>query len=362
MRKILVVIGAYSEGILMAPLVHRLRAEPALQTIVCLTAQHHQMLDQVLDVFGIKADEDMNPMKQGENATVSQGIDQVIERHKPDCVLVHGDTVASIESFHLHTPARTRQAGLRMYELRHAGPEETNGRRVDLIATSFFVSSEVSRDSLLKEGVDSEKIYLTGSMEIDALTMTSECIRRDGALKTRLAGAFPFIDLNRRLILVIGHRRENHGGGLEGVCRALRRLAMRPDVQVAYPVPPDSRARRVVDELLAHHPNITLIDPQDYLHTVYLMQAAYLILADSGDTPKEALSMGKPVLVMRDVTERPEVIDAGTIRLVGTDVEHILRECTMFLDDPSYYIAFSAHHAPSGGGQASQHIVAILLR
>ncbi len=362
MRKILVVVGTYADAILMAPLVHRLRAEAALQTIVCLTAQHHQMLDQVLDVFGVKADEDLNPMMQGPSATVSQGIDHMIERHKPDRVLVHGDTAGSIESLHLHTPAGFRKAGLHMYELHNSISGESNSRAIELIATYFFVSSEISRDSLLKDGVASEKIYLTGSMEIDALQMASERIRRDGALKTKLAGAFPFIDPGRRLILVIGHRRENHGGGLEGVCRALRRLAMRPDVHVAYPVPPDPWRHGVVDELLANHPNITLIEPQDYLHMVYLMQATYLILADSGDTPTEVLSMGKPVLVMRDVTERPEVVDAGTIKLVGTDAERILRECTMFLDDPSYYIAFSTHRTPAGGGRASQHIVEILLR
>lgn len=362
MRKILVVVGAYSDAILMAPLVHRLRAEPALQTIVLLTAQHRQMLDQVLDTFGIRVDEDFDVIKQGANATAAQGIDHVIEKHKPDCVLVQGDTAKSIESFHLHTHLGKREAGLHMYELRHAGPEAMNRRAVDLIATYFFVSSEVSRDNLLEGGIDSGKIYLTGSMETDALLMAIERIRHDGALKAKLAAAFPFTGSNRRLILVIGHRRENRGGGLESVCRALRRLAMRPDVHIAYPVPANPVARAVVDELIAHHPNITLIESRDYLHMVYLMEAAYLILADSGDTPKEALSMGKPVLVMRDVTERPEVVDAGTIKLVGTDAEHIMRECTMFLDDPSYYRAFSNHRSPYGGSRASQRIVEILLR
>ena len=360
MRKILVVIGTYSEAILMAPVVRRLRAEPALQTIVCLTAQHHSMFDQVPDIFAIQVDEDLNAMKL--NAAVSQGIDHVIEKHKPDCVLVHGDTATAAESLHLHTPAGNGEAGLRMYELRYAVQEESIRPAIDLVATYFFASSGVLRDKLLREGVAADKIYLTGDLAVDALLMAIDRIRNDGALNAKLAAAFQFIDPNRRLILVIGHRRANHGGGLESVCRALRRLAMRPDVHVAYPAPPNPKVHSVVDDLFADHPNITLVGPQDYLHFVYLMQAAYLILADSGDTPKEALSMSKPVLVMRDLAERPAVIDAGTIKLVGTDAERILRECTMFLDDPSYYRAFSTHRTRCGDGDASQRIVEILLR
>ncbi len=361
MRKILVVVGTYSEAILMAPLVHRLRAEPALHTIVCLTAQHHQMLDQVLDIFAIRVDEDLNPMK-GMNATVLQGIDHAIEKHKPDCVLMHGETAASTESLHLRTSAGNVEAGLHMYELRYAGQEETNLSKIDLGARYFFVSSDASRDNLLRQGITADKIYLAGDLAVEALLIAIARIRNDGALKAKLAAAFPFIDPNRRLVLVIGHRRANHGGGLESVCHALRRLAMRPDVHVAYPVPPNPKVYGVVDELFAGHPSITLIEPQDYLHSLYLMQAAYLILADSGDTPKEALSMGKPVLVMRDAAERPEVIDAGTVKLVGTDAERIWRECTMFLDDPSYYRAFSTRHSPCGDGQTSQRVVEILLR
>jgi UDP-N-acetylglucosamine 2-epimerase (non-hydrolysing) len=362
MRKILVVVGTYSEAILMAPLVHRLRTEPARQTIVCLAAQHRQMLDQVLDMFGIRADEDFNPMEQWPNAPVSQGIDHVIEKHRPDRVLVHGDTAASMDSSHLHTPAGGGETGLRSYELQYAGPGGTSGHGIDLVSTTHFVCSEVSRTKLLKEGIAAESIYLTDSTAVDALLMVVERIRHDDALKAKLAAAFPFIDPHRRLILVIGHRRENRSGGLESVCRALRRLATRPDVHVAYPVPPNPRARGVVEQLFANHPGITLIEPPDYTHSVYLMQAAYLILADSGNTPKEALSMGKPVLVMRDVAERPGVIDAGTIRLVGTDAERIQRECTTFLDDRSYYRAFSTHRNPYGDGQASRRIVEILLR
>lgn len=362
MRKILVVVGTYSEAILMAPLVQRLRAEAGMQTVVCLAAQQRRMLGQVLDMFGIGADEDFNPVPQWPSAPASQGIDRVIEKHKPDRVLMHAETAASTQSFHLRTPAGTREAGLCSYELRHATPGKTSGRAIDLVSVTHFVYSEASRANLLKEGVAAERICLTDSTAIDALRMVEERIRHDAHLKAGLAAAFPFIDPHRRLILVIGHRRENRSGGLESVCRALRRLATRPDVHVAYPVPPSPRARGVVEQLFANHPGITLIEPPDYAHSVYLMQAAYLILADSGDTPKEALSMGKPVLVMRDVAERPEVIDAGTVKLVGTDAERIQRECAMFLEDQSYYRAFSAHRNPYGDRQASRRIVEILLR
>src|SRR5512146_2655816 len=256
MRKILVVVSTYSEAILMAPLVHRLRAEPALQTIVCLAAQHRRMLGQVLDMFGIRADEDFNPMKQWPNAPVSQGIDQVIEKLRPDCVLVHGETAASMESSHLRTPAGARETGLRSYALHHAGPEETSGHGIDLVSTTHFARSEASRAKLLKEGVAAENIYLADSTAVDALQMVVKRIRHDDALKAKLAAAFPFIDPHRRLILVIGHRRENRSGGLENVCRALRRLATRPDVHVAYPVPPNPKARGIVEQLFANHSGI----------------------------------------------------------------------------------------------------------
>lgn len=360
MRKILVVVGTYSEAILMAPLARRLREAPALHTVVYVTAPQRQTISQTLGIFGIQPDEGLAPMKQEAGAHVWQDIERVIGRFKPDCVLVHGDTSAVIESSRLHTGQT--EADLCMHELRYPCPQETAGREIDLIATHFFVTSEGARDNLLKDGVAADRIYLTASMAVEAMAMAVERIRDDAALKTGLAASFPFLDPGRRLILVIGHRRENRGGGLESVCRALKRLAMRADVQVVYPAPLNPGARGVVEEVFAEHPNITLIEPQDYQHMVYLMQAAYLILADSGATPEEVLSLSKPVLVMRKVTERPEAIDAGTIKLVGTDTERILRECTMFLDDRAYYLAFSTHRNPHGDGLDSRRIVEMLLR
>jgi UDP-N-acetylglucosamine 2-epimerase (non-hydrolysing) len=271
---------------------------------------------------------------------------------------VHGAGASSITSFPVSVPTGSVDAGLRMYELGYTAAQGVAG----VMAQRFFVTSETSLDNLLRLGVPAGEIYLTGDLAIDAVRMAIERVRDDKCLSADLAASFPFIDPAKRLILVIGHRRDNCGGGLEGVCRALRRLATRPDVHVAYPAPSSPMARSVVEESFVNHLGVTLMEPQDYLRWIYLMQAAYLILADSGGTPREALAMGKPVLVMRDVAERPEVIDAGAIRLVGTDAERILRECTLFLDDPSYYQAFTPRRNPYGDGLASQRIVEMLRR
>jgi UDP-N-acetylglucosamine 2-epimerase (non-hydrolysing) len=356
MRKILVVVGTYSEAILMAPLVQRLREAPALQTFVHVIPAQRRTINQVLSFFGIRLDEGLAPAQQETGAHERQDIDHVIEKLRPDCVLVHGDTSAAIKSSCLYTGQT--EAGLRVHELRY--PRQETGRKLDLIATSHFVTSEVSRDNLLREGVAAGSIYLTGSLAVEAMLIAVERMRKDAALKAELATSFPFLDPDKRLILVIGHRREDRGGGLESVCRALKRLAMRRDVQVVYPAPLNPGARGIVEEIFADHPAIALIGPQDYLHTVYLMQAAYLILADSGATPEEVLALSKPVLVMRSVAECPEAIDAGTIKLVGTDTGRILRECTMFLDDPSYRRAFSTHRNPHADGLDSRRIVAML--
>ena len=283
MRKILVVVGNYSEAIRMAPLVHRLRSFPSLQTLVCVTDRHRQMFNQMFGKFGIQADEEIDPMQQEQSANVLHGIDHMIEKHQPDCVLAHGDSTTAIGSFHLHNPVGNPEAGLRMYELSYSSSLETNCREIDLAETYYFVPSEASRKNLLNAGVAPEKIHLTGSLEVDALQMVSERISNDDALKADMAAAFPFLDSNRRLILVTGHQHGNRDGRLESLCRAIKRLALRPDVQVVYPLHPDSGMNKIVDEVFADHPNITLIQPQDYVHFVYLMQTAYLVLTDTED-------------------------------------------------------------------------------
>ncbi len=357
MRKILVVIGAYSEAIQIAPLVHRLQALSSMQTVVCTTRQHRQMLNRFLGIFGIRPDEEL-----GSTVGPLHEIDFVIGKYRPDCVLMHGNTSAMIESVYLSNPFANMDSGLQMYELAPKGLEETRRGEIDLSAKCYFVPLESLRDNLIGEGVAPEKIYLTDGLEVDALLTVVGRIRSDHALKSELESAFPFLDRNKRLILVTEHRHENRDGRLERLCRALKRLAMRSDVQVVYPVHTDPKMNAVVDEVFAGHPNIALVQPQDYLHFACLMHIAHIIVTDLGAPLKGALSLNKPVLVVRDVAERPETIDAGTVKLVGSDSGHVLRECTMFLDDPSYYRAYSMHRNPYSDGEASRRIVEILLR
>lgn len=368
-KKILVVIGTRPEAIKMAPLVHALLAEPRFKTLVCLTAQHRQMLDQVLEIFDIRADIDLDLMKHGQQlagltASVLTGVDTVLQEHQPDCVLVHGDTAtamaAGLAAFYRQIPVGHVEAGLRTYNMQHPWPEEMNRQVIDVMASFYYAPTNVSRDNLLAERVAAEKIFVIGNTVIDALLMTDARIRADVALHDRLAGVFPYLDENKRLLLVTSHRRENHGDGLSNVCRALAELARREDVQVVYPVHLNPNVRGVVMATLSGLDNVHLIEPQDYLHFVYLMGRAHVILTDSGGIQEEAPSLGKPVLVLRDVTERPEAVDAGTVQLVGTDTNRIVAECTRLLDDAAYYGQFSQRANPYGDGTASQQIVASL--
>lgn len=370
MQKILVVMGTRPEAIKMAPLVHALRAEPRLKTTVCLTAQHRHMLDQVLKVFDIKADVDLDLMKPGQglselNGNVLRGMDQIIEQHKPDCVLVHGDTTtamaAGMAAFYRHVPVGHVEAGLRTHDLYHPWPEEMNRRVIDLMANYYYAPTEVSRDNLIREGVAPERIHVTGNTVIDALLMMTERFKRDPALSRQMAAAFPFLDPAKKLLLVTGHRRENHGEPLMNVCHALKQLAEYPDVQVVYPVHPNPNVRKAIDQVFGGNPRIHLIEPIDYQHFVYLMQQACIILTDSGGIQEEAPSLGKPVLVLRDVTERPEAVAAGTVRLVGTDTSRILQECGRLLADEAYYSTFAQRRNPYGDGTASQQIVESLV-
>jgi UDP-N-acetylglucosamine 2-epimerase (hydrolysing) len=370
LRKILVVIGTRPEAIKMAPLINALRVEPDLQTIVCLTAQHRHMLDQVLEVFDIKADVDLDLMKQGQglselNSSVLRGIDEVLERYHPDCVLVHGDTTtamaAGMAACYRHIPIGHVEAGLRTHDFQHPWPEEMNRRVIDLMATYYYAPTDVSRDNLLKEGVAPERIFVTGNTVIDALLMVTARLQRDHALAQRIAASFLFLDPAKKLILITGHRRENHGEPLINVCHALKHLAGHSDVQIVYPVHPNPNVRKVVDEVFGNNPRIYLIEPLDYLHFVYLMRAAYIILTDSGGIQEEAPSLGKPVLVLREVTERPEAIAAGTVKIVGTDTQRIIAECERLLNEVDYYNTFALSKNPYGDGQASQRIVATLV-
>lgn len=367
---ILVVIGTRPEAIKMAPLIHALKAEQRLKTRVCLTAQHRQMLDQVLEIFDITADIDLDLMKQGQQlagltAQVITSLDDVLKLHKPDCVLVHGDTTtamaAALSAFYQHIPVGHVEAGLRTYDMHHPWPEEMNRRVIDVMASIFYAPTPLSRANLLAENVTDDRIYVTGNTVIDALFMTVERFHNDAQLAQQLAGKFPYLDPGKRLILVTGHRRENHGDGLIGVCNALAQLAKRDDVQVVYPVHLNPNVRDVVMLSLHDKAGVYLIEPLDYLHFVYLMSYSYMILTDSGGIQEEAPSLGKPVLVLREVTERPEAVAAGTVKLVGTDTQKIIAEATRLLDDSEYYREYSLRSNPYGDGTASQKIVESLV-
>jgi len=331
-------------------------------TVVCIAAPHSAPLAHELADFGIEVEEELAAIGSGANGSLSRGVDQVIAKHKPDCVLVYGDANKPMASFRNQASFGNLGAGLRMYELHHNAPDGEGQHKIDLTATRYFVSSEKARDIMLKDGVVTENLYVTDSTEVDAVLMVAERIRNDEKLKLRLAGDFPFLDSGKRLILVTGSRQEDTGGRLENLCRNLTRLAMRPDVQLAFLLHSDRSGGGSSDETLVAHPNITIIQPRDYLHEVYLMQAAFIILSDPEDVPKGALSLNKPVLVMSDSPECRESAETVAANPAGIGEKCILRECVMFLDDPTYYQAFSMHRNPYGDGHASQRIAETLLR
>jgi UDP-N-acetylglucosamine 2-epimerase (non-hydrolysing) len=370
-KKVLLVFGTRPEAIKMAPLVKALKAHPAFDARVCVTAQHRQMLDQVLELFEITPEFDLNLMKPGQDLTdittgVLQGLKTVFAEWMPDVVLVHGDTSttfgASLAAFYQRIPVGHVEAGLRTGNLYSPWPEEANRKLTGVLANWHFAPTPTSRDNLLREGVNPETVHVTGNTVIDALLQVREKINSDATLQQQFAEKFAFLDSSKRLILVTGHRRENFGGGFERICEALARIAQEnPDVQVLYPVHLNPNVQEPVKRLLGGISNVHLIEPQDYLPFVYLMDKSTLILTDSGGIQEEAPSLGKPVLVMRDTTERPEAVAAGTVKLVGTDAEAICRETTRLLSDQAAYQAMAFSHNPYGDGHTCERIVQALL-
>lgn len=364
-KRVMVVFGTRPEAIKMAPVVEALKATPGIETIVAVTAQHRQMLDQVLDLFGIVPDEDLNVMQPGQTlagltSRILQGMDEVIARRKPDIVLVHGDTTTtfatSMAAFYNRTAIGHVEAGLRTGNLYSPWPEEANRKLTGILTALHFAPTERSRDNLLAEGVSAEHIHVTGNTVIDALLAVVEKIRSNPLLESELAARFPFLDPGKRLILVTGHRRENFGDGFEQMCKALKAIAERGDTQVVYPVHLNPNVQEPVNRILGDQPAVHLIEPQDYLPFVYLMSRSHIIVTDSGGIQEEAPSLGKPVLVMRDTTERPEAVDAGTVRLVGTDSQKIVGAVNHLLDDATAYARMAQSHNPYGDGQASPRI------
>lgn len=367
--RVLSVFGTRPEAIKMAPVVAALAADGRFEARVCVTAQHRQMLDQVLGLFGIQPDFDLNLMQPGQDLTditsrVLLGMRGVFGEWRPDVVLVHGDTTTtmatSLAAYYQQVAVGHVEAGLRTGNIYSPWPEEMNRKIAGAISTIHFAPTETSRQNLLREGVDARRVCVTGNTVIDALLQVDQRLRGDAGLRSGIAAGFDFLDPDKRLILVTGHRRENFGAGFDSICMALAELAARADVEIVYPVHLNPNVQEPVRRILGATSNVHLIAPLDYLPFVYLMGRSHLILTDSGGIQEEAPSLGKPVLVMRDTTERPEAVTAGTVKLVGTNQPLIVRETTMLLDDSLAYRRMALAHNPYGDGMASKRILETL--
>ena len=352
----------------MAPLVRQFARENDIDSRVCVTAQHRQMLDQVLELFQIQPDFDLNIMKPGQGLTevtaaVLTGLAPVLSAFEPDLVLVHGDTTTtlatSLAAYYQQIPVGHVEAGLRTGNIYSPWPEEVNRKVAGTITQLHFAPTQRSRENLLRENIDAEQVFITGNTVIDALHQVVALLEQDNDFKNRTAAQFR-LDPKRRTLLVTGHRRESFGGGFERICDALTQLATRDDLQIIYPVHLNPNVKGPIEERLGSLAHIHLVPPQDYLPFVYLMNLADIILTDSGGVQEEAPSLGKPVLVMRDTTERPEAVDAGTVKLVGTDTRAIIENVSALLDDQQAYDAMSFAHNPYGDGKASGRIVDII--
>ena len=371
-KKMVTVFGTRPEAIKMAPIVEALAADDRFDARVCVTAQHREMLDQVLELFEITPDYDLNLMKPGQDLTditcgVLNGLKPILVDFKPDYVLVHGDTStmlsASLAAYYQQIKVGHVEAGLRTGNIYSPWPEEANRKLTGALANIHFAPTEGSRQNLLKEGVPDEAIVVTGNTGIDALLKVNEKLETNEALNAEMAAQFPFLDSNKKLVLITGHRRESFGGGFERICQAISQLAeQHADVQFLYPVHLNPNVREPVNRLLNDKPNVILIEPRDYLPFVCLMNRSYLILTDSGGIQEEAPSLGKPVLVMRDTTERPEAVEAGTVELVGTSIEKITEAVNLLVADQAEYDRMSFAHNPYGDRTGCMRTIMRLAR
>ena len=373
-KKVMLVFGTRPEAIKMAPLVKEFQKYPEqFQTIVCVTGQHREMLDQVLQLFEIVPDYDLNIMKQGQDlydvtARVLTGMRDVLKGTQPDIVLVHGDTTtstsAALAAFYQQIPVGHVEAGLRTYDMLSPWPEEMNRQVTDRICTYYFAPTERSRRNLLRENVEAGKIYVTGNTVIDALLMAVDIIAGKPGVQEQLheeLRAKGYTVGNRPYILMTGHRRENFGDGFLHICKAIKEIAaLHPELDIVYPVHLNPNVQKPVYELLSGLENVYLISPLDYLPFIYAMQHSMLLLTDSGGVQEEAPSLGKPVLVMRNTTERPEAVEAGTVRLVGTDAATIVGNVSELLRNKDIYRQMSETHNPYGDGKACERIVEAL--
>jgi UDP-N-acetylglucosamine 2-epimerase (non-hydrolysing) len=369
--RVLTVIGTRPEAIKLAPVVQRLALEEGVQSYLCLTGQHRDIVNPILKLFGLSADFDLRVMRKGQDLTditqrILLGMRELFSQHSFDLVVVHGDTTsgfaAALSAFYAHIPVAHVEAGLRTGSLDAPWPEEGNRSLIGRLARLHFAPTEQARQNLLREGISDQAIFVTGNTVVDALYRIRDQVDQHRGLRLRMARRYPFLKDGSKMILVTGHRRENFGDGLKQICDAIKRLARRDDVQVVYPVHPNPLVRDPVHRLLGDEPNIFLVEPLDYPDFVYLMDRCYFVLTDSGGVQEEAPCMGRPVLVMREKTERPEGLRAGVTRLVGTDANLIVRESERLLSSPKIYQAMCKAPTLYGSGDAADQIVSIMLK
>jgi UDP-N-acetylglucosamine 2-epimerase (non-hydrolysing) len=373
LKKILIVFGTRPEAIKMVPIIlnllDRVREGEKIDVRVCVTAQHREMLDQVLRLFEINPDYDLNIMHAQQDLTdittrVLTGVREVLHDFRPDIMLVHGDTTttfaAALAAYYERVPVGHVEAGLRTGNIYSPWPEEMNRRLAGALSSVHFAPTEKARQNLLREGVSDNSIYVVGNTVIDTLLQVLRLIESAPEIRKNLEEKFSFIDPTKRLILVTGHRRENFGEGFENICKALVHLSRRDDVEIVYPVHLNPNVQEPVRRILTNESSVHLIQPLEYLPFVYLMNRSYLVLTDSGGIQEEAPSLGKPVLVMRDTTERPEGVDAGTVRLVGTDQNVIISEVNALLDNTNLYKEIASSSNPYGNGHSAVRIAKII--
>jgi UDP-N-acetylglucosamine 2-epimerase (non-hydrolysing) len=364
--KILTVFGTRPEAIKMSLLVKQSHEQSGVTSKLCVTGQHRQMLDQILDLFELKPDYDLNIMQANQDLTdvscrVMTGMREVLEDFMPDRILVHGDTTttlfASLAAYYAKIPVSHVEAGLRTYNIYSPWPEEINRKLTGAITDRHYAPTVQAKKNLVAEGVEESRVLVTGNTVVDSLLWVSALLDEDHTYKAQFNSQFDFLKSGKKLLLVTGHRRESFGDGFESICKSLLKLSKRDDVQIVYPVHLNPNVQEPVQRILAGQPNIHLISPLDYLPFVYLMKRAYIIITDSGGIQEEAPSLGVPVLVMRDTTERPEAVDAGTVKLVGSNQQKIVEETLRLLDDDSYYNSMSHAHNPYGDGKAVERIM-----
>jgi UDP-N-acetylglucosamine 2-epimerase len=370
-KHVMVVFGTRPEAIKMAPVVQALKATPGFSTSVVVTAQHREMLDQVLGLFGIVPDVDLDLMRPGQGldalfARVLTGVGDAISARQPDLVLVHGDTTtalaAGLATFHAKVPLGHVEAGLRTGNMQAPWPEEANRRLIAPMASLHFAPTELASQNLLNEGIHGSDVFVTGNTVIDALLWAKARLDTDSSIHDAVTAHLPWLDPSKRLVLVTGHRRENFGASFDQICQALKNLASRGDIQVVYPVHLNPKVREPVERILRGLENVFLIEPLEYVPFAYLMAKSHLIITDSGGIQEEAPALGKPVLVARETTERPEAIEAGTAQLVGTDTGRIVEAASRLLDDPVAYRQMASANNPFGDGKAAKRIAAIVAR